>query len=93
MKNDLSKEMYELSKKLWPYNRSITGDGVRKTFKDLKREIPGLKTFEIPTGAKAFDWTTPKEWKINNAYIICPDGKKICEFKKSKKLFVLLDNK
>ena len=83
MKNNLGEEMYSLSKKLWPYNRSITGEGVRSTFNDLKKEIPGLKTYEIPTGAKAFDWTIPKEWRVNDAYIICPDGKKICEFKKN----------
>ena len=75
--------MHNLAKKLWPYNRSITGDGVRKTLKDLKKEIPSLKIFEIPTGAKAFDWTIPKEWRIKDAYIICPNGKKICEFKKN----------
>ena len=83
MKINLGKKMYMLSKKLWPYNRSITGEGVRETFKVLKKEISYLKTFEIPTGTKAFDWTIPKEWKIEDAYIICPNGKKICEFKKN----------
>ena len=32
---------------------------------------------------KVFDWTIPKEWNIDDAYIISPDGKKICDFKKN----------
>ena len=48
----------------------------------LKNEIP-IQTHEIPTGEKVFDWTIPKEWNINNAYIIDPDGKKIVDFKES----------
>ena len=28
-------KIFNLSKKLWPYNRSLTGEGNRKTLKDL----------------------------------------------------------
>lgn len=78
----ISDEMFQLMEKLFPICRSITGNGVRQTFEILKNEIP-IQTHEIPTGEKVFDWTIPKEWNINNAYIINPDGKKIVDFKES----------
>ena len=68
--------------RLWPICRSISGNGLRESFGILKEVIP-LKTYEIPTGTKVFDWTIPKEWNIDDAYIISPDGKKICDFKKN----------
>lgn len=76
-------ELHNLAKELWPINRSITGDGVRKTLTILKRFIPDLIVFEIPTGTNVFDWTIPKEWKVNDAYIITPGGNKICSFKEN----------
>ena len=39
-----------------------------------------IKIQKVKTGEKVFDWTIPKEWEIDEAYIICPDGKKICDF-------------
>jgi aminopeptidase-like protein len=27
-----------------------------------------------------FDWTIPKEWKVTDAYIVTPNGNKICNF-------------
>ena len=47
MQNTLAKQIYNLAKKLWPINRSITGDGVRETLSIIKEEIPELKIFEI----------------------------------------------
>jgi len=40
-----------------------------------------LSINEVPTGTTVFDWTIPKEWKVNDAYIMTPGGKKICSFK------------
>jgi len=74
--------MYDLAKKLFPINRSITGNGVRKTLKLLNKVHP-LKVYEVPTGTKAFDWTVPKEWNINDAYILNEDGKKIVDFQEN----------
>jgi aminopeptidase-like protein len=42
-----------------------------------------MKTVEVPTGTKCFDWEVPKEWNIKDAYIITPNGNKICDFKNS----------
>jgi len=66
--------------KLFPICRSITGDGVRQTF-DILKEILPIKIHEVPTGTKCFDWEIPKEWNINDAFIITPEGKKIADFK------------
>jgi len=81
--NNISNKIYTLAKELFPINRSITGNGVRKSLDILKREIPNLAIHEIPTGTKCFDWNIPKEWNIQDAYILTPDGQKICQFKEN----------
>ena len=78
MKNEL--ELF--FDKLWPICRSISGDGLRKSFEILQEIIP-LELSEVPTGSKVFDWEVPKEWNIKDAYIITPQGNKICDFKKN----------
>lgn len=77
---NIAKNIYTLCKELFPINRSLTGDGVRETLSILKRELPDLQILEVPTGTACFDWTIPKEWNCKEAYIIDPDGNKICDF-------------
>ena len=72
--------MYSLAKKLFPINRSITGPGTLETLNILKGHLKTLKIKKIKTGEKVFDWLIPKEWTIQKAYIIDPDGKKILDF-------------
>jgi len=79
----LGHEMHGLCSELFPICRSITGNGLRQSLEILKKHIPELVLHEIPTGTKCFDWEIPKEWNINDGYIITPSGKKICDFKKS----------
>jgi len=79
----LGLKMHELCQELFPICRSITGDGFRQSLSILSRHMPNLKTNEVPTGTKCFDWEIPKEWNIKDAYIIAPNGKKICDFKQS----------
>jgi len=76
-------KIFNLAKKLWPLNRSITGEGTRETLRSLKKICPELKIKDVNSGKKVFDWVIPKEWKVYDAYIITPDGKKICDFKKN----------
>jgi len=78
----IGEEMYELIRELYPINRSITGDGVRKTLKILQKKIE-LKIHEVPSGTKVFDWTIPQEWNINDAYILNSKNEKIVDFQKS----------
>ena len=79
----LGVEIHKLAQRLWGINRSITGVGVRETLSVLKEFLPGLITNEVATGTSVFDWEIPKEWKINDAYIISPSGNKICSFKEN----------
>ena len=81
-KNNTGLDMYNLIKKLFPLNRSITGNGVRQTLKIIQDYIP-LKIHEVPSGTKVFDWTVPREWNIKDAYVLDPDGNKIIDFKKN----------
>lgn len=78
--NTLEKDMWELTERLWPICRSLTGDGVRETFKIIQEQIP-LQIHEVPTGTKVFDWEVPKEWKIKDAYVLNENGEKIIDFK------------
>lgn len=71
---------YNLATELFPICRSITGNGVRQTLKILQRENPELLINEVPTGTQAFDWTVPKEWNINDAWVKDKNGSKIIDF-------------
>ena len=72
--------MYCLCEKMFPYCRSITGDGVRQTLRDLQAVIPELAIHEVPSGTPVFDWTVPKEWRIRDAWIKNAAGEKGLDF-------------
>lgn len=79
-------EMYDFVCKIFPYCRSLTGEGVRQTLNDLREFItqgggPELQVFEVPSGTRAFDWTVPREWKIREAYIEDEAGNHIIDMK------------
>jgi aminopeptidase-like protein len=74
-------EIHNFAKKLWKFNRSITGEGVRETLDKIKQEyLSDLNIKSMPSGTKVFDWVVPPEWHVSKAYIITPEGKKICDF-------------
>ena len=60
--------MYKLIEKLYFICRSITGNGVRKTF-NIINELIDINIKEIPSETKVFDWKIPPEWNINDAYV------------------------
>ncbi|MBZ7972535.1 DUF4910 domain-containing protein [Campylobacter sp. RM9753] len=78
------KAMYELAKELFPICRSITGQGFRDSLYILDNALGGgnLQIHSIKSGTKVFDWIVPPEWYIKDAFIITPNGEKICDFKK-----------
>jgi aminopeptidase-like protein len=78
--DDVGKEMHELIAELFPFCRSISGDGVRDTLAILSRRIP-LEIRKIPTGTQAFDWVIPKEWNIRDAYIKDGSGRRVVDFR------------
>jgi aminopeptidase-like protein len=77
----IGKDIYKFAKQIWPINRSITGEGIRTTLYKIKQHLPKLEIKSIPSGTEVFDWTVPKEWLAMEAYIITPNGEKICDFK------------
>jgi aminopeptidase-like protein len=77
---EVGAELHRFAHELYPICRSITGDGLRRTLAMIGDRIP-LKIHEVPTGTAVFDWIVPKEWNIRDAYIKCPDGKRIADFK------------
>lgn len=80
--SSVGEKMYKLVEELYPICRSITGNGVRKTLEIIKKSIQ-LTIHEVKTGTPVFDWSVPKEWNINDAYIIDPHGNKIIDFKEN----------
>ena len=79
----LNKYYFLAKKTLFPLNRSLTGEGIKKTLKIIKNEFPKLKIKKIKSGTKVFDWRIPQEWNISDAFIIDKNGKKIIDFKKN----------
>ncbi len=79
----IGEEIYQFAQHLWPLNRSLTGEGVRETLNQIRKHLPKMKILSVPTGTKVFDWTIPKEWHVQEAYIITPNNKKICDFSKN----------
>tara|TARA_Y100001970_G_C14258911_1_gene877914 strand:- start:4254 stop:5555 length:1302 start_codon:yes stop_codon:yes gene_type:complete len=79
-KND---KMIDWAKDLFSINRSITGKGVRQTLNYLKKINPDIKTLNIKSGKKVYDWILPNEWNIMDGFLEHESGKKFCEFKKN----------
>ena len=67
--------------KLFPINRSILGDGYRKSLNILKNFI-NIREIKYKSGKKIFDWIVPNEWKITEGYIKYKN-KKIIDYKNS----------
>lgn len=65
--------------RLWPLNRSLTGNGNRESLKILS-EIADIKISEVPSGTNCFDWTVPPEWNVKEAWIKDSKGKIIADF-------------
>jgi aminopeptidase-like protein len=71
--------LHALIRKLYPINRSITGNGVRETLSILGTYIP-IQVHEVPSGTQVFDWTIPLEWNVREAWIEAPSGKRVVDF-------------
>jgi len=75
----IGEDMYRMIVELYPICRSITGNGFRQTMRRIQESIP-ISIQEIPSGTDVFDWTIPKEWNIQDAYVKGPSGKKVIDF-------------
>jgi aminopeptidase-like protein len=77
----LGQELHKFASELYPITRSITGNGVRDTLAIIGQRIP-IQTLEVPTGTTVLDWTVPKEWNIQDAYIKDPLGNRVVDFQR-----------
>lgn len=80
---EMGHQMLEWARELFPYPRSLTGPGTRKTIKFLQDLNPELQTVAVKTGFSVFDWEVPQEWRIREAFIEhVESGKRFAEFSK-----------
>jgi aminopeptidase-like protein len=77
---EIKKRIESYFDRLWPINRSIMGPGFRQSL-DILAEILPFQRLKFETGTEAFDWIVPKEWHVENAYFIDPNGNKHADFK------------
>ena len=78
--------MYKIlkwAKKIFPFNRSLTGKGNLQTLNFIKDINKNLKIKYFKSGKKVFDWIVPQEWNVDEAYFKDSSGKKFCDFKKN----------
>ena len=68
---------------LFPFCRSLTGEGNRQTLKYIKSVNSKFIIKSFKSNKKVFDWQIPLEWKINDAYFEDHKGKKYANFKKN----------
>lgn len=78
--SSVGQKIHELIAELYPFCRSLTGDGVRETLAVLGGHI-SLSISEVPTGTQVFDWTVPKEWNIRDAYVKDSMGRRVIDFR------------
>ena len=76
------RDAYELTRRLFPLCRSLTGSGVTDTFDIIEEHIP-IQRVETASGTQVFDWRVPDEWNIRDAYIAKPDGTRVVDFRNS----------
>ena len=73
-------QIYNWSKQIFFFNRSITGKGNVDTLNFIKKKIPGFKINKIKSGTKVYDWKIPLEWNVKTAYIEDLNGKRLIDF-------------
>jgi aminopeptidase-like protein len=78
----IGQEIHALIERLYPFCRSLTGDGVRATLRHLSGMIP-LDIHEVPSGTQAFDWVVPPEWNVRDAYVLDCKGQRVIDFRSS----------
>ena len=74
-----AQHLYDLAERLYPIPRSLTGEGVRRTFDVLEELIPLSRT-EVPSGTEIYDWTVPPEWNVRHATLRGPGGEVLADY-------------
>ena len=82
--------LMKVAKKIFPFNRSLTGNGTLKTLKFFKTINNQISIKSVKSGQKVFDWKIPNEWNANFAYFEDEEKKKYCDFKKIIFIFLVI---
>jgi aminopeptidase-like protein len=72
----------QLFARLLPLRRSLTGDGVRASLREVAQHI-ALQLVEVPTGTPVLDWHIPQEWNLRDAYIADGSGRRLVDLNRS----------
>lgn len=75
----LGDDLHARLRALFPLCRSITGEGLRQTLRNVAEDLP-LRIHEVPSGMPVLDWTVPDEWTIREAWIETVDGRRLVDF-------------
>jgi aminopeptidase-like protein len=71
-------ELHAFAAALYRVPRSLTGDGVRETLRQVRETLgpagENLAVHEVETGTPLLDWTAPREWNLTEAWLRGPDG-------------------
>jgi aminopeptidase-like protein len=76
----LGAEAMSLAERLFPFRRSLTGEGVRDTLRALAEVVPLVVT-EVPSGTQVFDWEVPPEWNVGDAWIADAEGRRLVDLR------------
>ncbi|WP_456390947.1 DUF4910 domain-containing protein [Profundibacter sp.] len=75
----MTTDLSALFDRLYPLCRSITGPGLRESLAMFGEHMP-LEIHGVASGEQVLDWTVPKEWAVQGARLIGPDGSVVCDF-------------
>lgn len=75
----LGERLHALVRDLLPLRRSLTGDGLRATLARLN-DIAPVEVTEVPSGTRVGDWTVPDEWRVREAFVARPDGRRVVDW-------------
>ncbi|MBI1388544.1 MAG: DUF4910 domain-containing protein [bacterium] len=75
-------EIRQYLERLFPLNRSLTGEANRQTLSILRELIP-LSVHEVPSGTPVYDWIVPDEWAIRGAWISDSHGRRLIDWAES----------
>jgi aminopeptidase-like protein len=72
-----------LAKKLFPINRSISNNGVKKSLRILAKDHEHFKIKSFKAQSKVYDWNITKRWNVKKAKVLNFEGKVLVDFKKN----------
>jgi len=75
-------DLKEFIEKTWFLNRVTVGKDSEFTSKLIRKEYGGeLHSFN--SDQECLTWVIPKEWEVEEAFLIGPDGQKVADFKEN----------